>query len=162
MPIRYERANDLQGQINEIATGLFPYVKLDSVICLRSFGSTSRFTIARCHALGKAMQLALGRRGFYVIEVEKCHSLFSQARGLMFKKKSESLLFIFKNKKRRAIHSFFCIPFIAIWFDEKKVIEIKRVKSWRFSIKPKHKFNKLLEIPSNDTLFKEFIDEEKI
>jgi len=69
MPIRYEKAKDLQEQINEIAVCLFPHVKLDSVICLRSFGSTSRFTIARCHALGKAMQLALGRKGFYVIEV---------------------------------------------------------------------------------------------
>lgn len=68
MPIKYEKAGDLQQQINEIATELFPHVKLDSVVCLRSFGSTSRGTIARCHALGKAMQLALGRKGFYVIE----------------------------------------------------------------------------------------------
>jgi predicted metallopeptidase len=69
MPIRYEKAEDLQEQINEIAVGLFPHVKLDSVICIRSFGSTSRCTIARCHALGRAMQLALERKGFYVIEV---------------------------------------------------------------------------------------------
>ena len=69
MPIKYEKAEDLQEQINEIAAWLFPHVKLDSVICLRSFGSTSRYTIARCHALGKAMQLALERKGFYVIEV---------------------------------------------------------------------------------------------
>jgi predicted metallopeptidase len=68
MPIKYEKAGDLQQQINEIAGSLFPHVKLDSVVCLRSFGSTSRGTIARCHALGKAMQLALGRKGFYVIE----------------------------------------------------------------------------------------------
>jgi len=76
MPIKYEKANDLQEQINEIARALFPHVKLDSVICLRSFGSTSRGTIARCHALGKAMQLALGRKGFYVIEV--IHSRFDK------------------------------------------------------------------------------------
>ena len=68
MPIRYEKAGDLQQQINEIAINLFPHVKLDSVVCLRSFGSTSRGTIERCNALGKAMQLALGRKGFYVIE----------------------------------------------------------------------------------------------
>ena len=54
---------------NEIALMLFPHVKIDDVVCLRSFGSTSRGTIARCHALGKAMQLALGRKGFYLIEV---------------------------------------------------------------------------------------------
>ena len=69
MPITYEHALDLQEQINEISKLLFPHVKLDSVVCLRSFGSSSRGTIARCHALGKAMQLALDRKGFYVIEV---------------------------------------------------------------------------------------------
>lgn len=95
-------------------------------------------------------------------EVERCDDILSQARGLMFKKKSKPLLFIFKNKKRRAIHSFFCMPFIAVWFDEEKIIEIKKVKHWKFSIKPKHKFDKLLEIPSNDVFFKEFIDEEKV
>lgn len=69
MGIKYELAEDIQKSINEIAELLFPHVKLDSVVCLRSFGSTSRGTIARCYALGKAMQLALGRKGFYVIEV---------------------------------------------------------------------------------------------
>jgi predicted metallopeptidase len=69
MGIKYEKAEDLQEQVREIATLLFPHVKLDSVVCLRSFGSTSRGTIARCYALGKAMQLALGRKGFYLIEV---------------------------------------------------------------------------------------------
>jgi len=69
MGIKYELALDLQEQINEISHMLFPHVKLDSVACIRSYGSSSRGTIARCHALGKAMQLALGRKGFYVIEV---------------------------------------------------------------------------------------------
>ena len=69
MGIRYEKANDIQKAVNEIAVMLFPHVQLDSVVCLRSHGSTSRGTIARCHALGKAMQMALGRKGFYLIEV---------------------------------------------------------------------------------------------
>ena len=69
MRIRYQIAEDLQQVANEIALMLFPHVKIDDVVCLRSFGSTSRGTIARCHALGKAMQLALGRKGFYLIEV---------------------------------------------------------------------------------------------
>jgi len=98
----------------------------------------------------------------FIINVKECKSILSQARGLMFKKNSKPLLFIFKNKKRRAVHSFFCVPFIAIWFDEDKVIEIKNLNSWRFSIKPKEKFNKLLEIPSNNIFFREFIDEEKL
>ncbi|MFA5258762.1 MAG: putative metallopeptidase [Candidatus Pacearchaeota archaeon] len=69
MGIKYELAQDIQKEVNEIASLLFPHVKLDSVVCLRSFGSSSRGTIARCHTLGKAMQLALGRKGFYLIEV---------------------------------------------------------------------------------------------
>ena len=69
MPIRYEKAEDLQVRINEIAKILFLHVKINEVVCIRSFGSSSRGTIARCHALGKAMQLALNRKGFYVIEV---------------------------------------------------------------------------------------------
>lgn len=69
MGIRYEIAEDLQLKCVKISQLLFPHVKLDSVVCLRSFGSSTRNTIARCHALGKAMQIALGRKGFYVIEV---------------------------------------------------------------------------------------------
>ena len=69
MQISYEKADDIQTRMNEISKLLFPHVKISDVVCLRSFGSSSRGTIARCHALGKAMQLALGRKGFYVIEV---------------------------------------------------------------------------------------------
>ncbi len=69
MPIKYNIAEDLQEQVNEIAGMLFPHVRVNDVVCLRSFESKSRGTIARCHALGKAMQLALNRKGFYVIEV---------------------------------------------------------------------------------------------
>jgi predicted metallopeptidase len=69
MPIKYQIAEDLQQAVNEIAEMLFPHVRVDDVVCMRSHGSKSRGTIARCHALGKAMQLALGRKGFYLIEV---------------------------------------------------------------------------------------------
>ena len=66
--IKYQLAEDIQENIKELSV-LFPHIKLNDVICIRSFGSSSRGTIARCHALGKAMQLALNRKGFYVIEV---------------------------------------------------------------------------------------------
>ncbi len=70
MPIKYELSEDLQKLVNGIALLLFPYVKLDSVVVIKSFGSKTRGTIARCHALGKAMQLGMGRKcGFYVIEI---------------------------------------------------------------------------------------------
>ena len=82
------------------------------------------------------------------LNVKVCDNVFSQASGLMFKRKSKPLLFIFKTKKRRAIHSFFCKPFIAIWFDGEQVVDVKRIRSWKFSIKPTEKFDKLLEIPN--------------
>jgi predicted metallopeptidase len=70
MPIKYERADDVESLMRELCLLLFPHVKLDSVSCIRSHGSKSRRTIARCHALGKAMQLGMKRDiGFYVIEV---------------------------------------------------------------------------------------------
>lgn len=70
MGIRYELAEDLWQDLNEIASLLFPHIKLDSVSVIRSYGSSSRGTIARCHALGKAMMLGMGRKdSFYVIEV---------------------------------------------------------------------------------------------
>lgn len=92
------------------------------------------------------------------INVKKCESLYSQILGLMFKKKSRPLLFIFKKEKSIAIHSFFCKTFIAIWFINEKIIDIKIIKSNKFSIKPKQKFNKLLEIPSNSKEFKKICD----
>tara|TARA_Y100000034_G_C6787587_1_gene352400 strand:+ start:562 stop:879 length:318 start_codon:yes stop_codon:yes gene_type:complete len=97
-----------------------------------------------------------------IIEVDVCDNVFSQARGLMFKNKSKPLFFIFKNKKKRAIHSFFCKPFIAIWFDDNKIVDVKVIRNWKFSIKPTEEFNKLLEIPESDVIFKEFLDEENL
>jgi len=68
MPIKYQYAPDLQNKANEISQLLFPHVKLDNINCLRSYGSSSRRTIARCHALGKVMQLAMKTKAFYAIE----------------------------------------------------------------------------------------------
>jgi len=92
----------------------------------------------------------------FSMDAEICDNIFSQARGLMFKKNSKPLFFIFKSKKRRAIHSFFCVPFAAIWFDEDKIVDVKIIKKNIFSIKPKEKFDKLLEIPNNNFNFFRF------
>jgi uncharacterized membrane protein (UPF0127 family) len=96
------------------------------------------------------------------LEVKICDNILSQARGLMFKKKSLPLLFVFKKPNRMKIHSFFCKPFIAIWFNGEEVVDLKVIKKSRFSIRSKEKFDKLLEIPSNDIHFKGFLDEENI
>ena len=67
--MRYERAFDLEDKAREIVRTLgMNHVDLDSVSCVRSHGSKARYVIARCHGLGKVMQLGLGRKAFYVLE----------------------------------------------------------------------------------------------
>ncbi|MCR4323520.1 MAG: putative metallopeptidase [Nanoarchaeota archaeon] len=71
MGIKYTHAPELR----EVARGIvellgWNHILLEHVSFLRSFGSSSRGTIARCHSLGKAMQMGMGRiKGFYLIEV---------------------------------------------------------------------------------------------
>jgi uncharacterized membrane protein (UPF0127 family) len=87
------------------------------------------------------------------IDVEECKTYLSKASGLMFRKKSKPLLFIFSRGTRESIHSFFCVNFIAIWFDNGEIVDVKLVKPWKIYIKPRRKFYKLLEIPENDENF---------
>ena len=64
----YEPAPDLQLIAEEISRFLFPHIKIERIKCFRSFGSSSRNTIARCHTLGKLMQLAVGVKAYYALE----------------------------------------------------------------------------------------------
>jgi len=66
--MKYIFAEDIQIQAEEISRVLFPHVRISDIKCFRSYGSSSRRTIARCHALGKLMQNALGRPAFYALE----------------------------------------------------------------------------------------------
>jgi predicted metallopeptidase len=66
--MKYEYAPDLQKIAEDVCVILFPHVKLDRIKCFRSYGTSSRGTIARCHALGKLMQKALGVEAFYPLE----------------------------------------------------------------------------------------------
>ena len=82
------------------------------------------------------------------IGVKILDTITSKARGLMFRKRSPPLLFIFNKNKTIQIHSFFCKPFRAIWLDEKmNVTKIVDVKNWKLNISGKGKF--LLEIPAS-------------
>ena len=80
------------------------------------------------------------------IEVKLCDTPTKKFMGLMFKKNSSPLLFIFNKNKKLSIHSFFCKPFRAIWLDEKmhstKFIDVKK---WKPNFSGKGKY--LLEIP---------------
>lgn len=88
----------------------------------------------------------------FKIKVKECKTILEQTIGLMFKKNSLPLLFNFKKPKKYSMHSFFCQPFIAIWFLKNKMIEIRLIEPNRV-IKSKQKFDKLLEIPINDKNF---------
>ncbi len=66
--MKYEFAPDIQKTAEEIIRFLFPYINPKRVKCYRSYGSSSKNTVARCHALGKLMQKALGEKAFYVLE----------------------------------------------------------------------------------------------
>lgn len=87
------------------------------------------------------------------ISVRECKSLFSHIKGLMFSKSNQALLFIFQKETFQPIHSFFCKPFIAVWFNNNKIVDIKKVDTWKLSIKPREKFNKLLEIPIGNPVY---------
>lgn len=64
----YEFAPDIQRIAEEISRMLFPHVRMNRVMCFRSYGTSSRRTVARCHALGKLMQKAMGTEAFYALE----------------------------------------------------------------------------------------------
>jgi predicted metallopeptidase len=66
--MRYEFASDIQIIAEEISEMLFPYIDVKRIKCFRSFGTSSKRTIARCHALGKLMQKAIGIKAVYALE----------------------------------------------------------------------------------------------
>ena len=69
--IKYEFAGEIRALAEKIVKVLdWNYIDMEEVSFIRSYGSKSRGTIARCHGLGKAMQIGLQRKkAFYVIEV---------------------------------------------------------------------------------------------
>jgi len=66
--MKYEFAPDIQKIAEEISVLLFPHVKIDRVKCFRSYGTSSRRTIARCHSIGKLMQKAMNIPAIYALE----------------------------------------------------------------------------------------------
>ena len=67
--MRYDYAPDLKARLSEIVAKLqMDHINLDRVECLRSFGSSTKRTIARCHTIGKVMQKGMKVPAFYTIE----------------------------------------------------------------------------------------------
>jgi predicted metallopeptidase len=69
--VKYELAHDLKARMIEIVETLgfdMNHVDLNRVECIRSFGSSTKRTIARCHTIGKVMQMAMKTKAHYAIE----------------------------------------------------------------------------------------------
>ena len=67
--MRYEPALDLQMRMKEIVELLkLGHIDVERVKCFRSFGSSARRTLARCHTIGKLMQKTIGVKAYYAIE----------------------------------------------------------------------------------------------
>jgi predicted metallopeptidase len=67
--MKYDNAPDLKERTNEIVRVLgLNHIDLNRVECLRSYGSSTKRTLARVHTLGKVMQKAMKTDAFYTIE----------------------------------------------------------------------------------------------
>jgi len=80
--MKYELAQDLKMRMVEIVGTLsneMAHVDLDRVECIRSFGSSTRGTIARCHTIGKVMQMAMKTKAHYAIEFLEIFDRLSRA-----------------------------------------------------------------------------------
>jgi len=67
--IRYEIAEDIQTRFADIVRMLnLDHIDLDNVVCVRSFGSSARRVVARCHGMSKVLQIAMRIKAFYVLE----------------------------------------------------------------------------------------------
>ncbi len=67
--ITYALAGDVQERFEDIVRTLdLRYIDPEKVVCIRSFGSSARRVIARCHGMSKALQVAMQVKAFYALE----------------------------------------------------------------------------------------------
>ncbi|UCE40264.1 MAG: metallopeptidase [Candidatus Aminicenantes bacterium] len=67
--IRYEVADDIQTRFTDIVRTLnLRHIDLEKVVCVRSFGSSTKRIIARCHGMSKVLQIAMKIEAFYALE----------------------------------------------------------------------------------------------
>ncbi len=89
------------------------------------------------------------------IEIKKLKKLsfFGKFKGLMFSRRENANAMLFEMRKpcKRAIHSLFVFfPFLAVWLDNKNIVEMKIIKPFTFYASPSKKFSRLIEIPINN------------
>ena len=102
----------------------------------------------------KTKKVGLEYKGeIFQLDAKVCNN-FEKFSGLMFcrREKAEALLFEFENSTKIKIHSLFVFfPFVAVWLDDKnKIVDIKIIKPFTFSVSSSKPFFKLLEIPVNE------------
>lgn len=128
--MKYDYADDLQERMKEIVDALdMQHIDLSRVRCLRSKGSSSRRTIARCHTIGKLMQKAMGVRAHYAIE-------FLEPFEKMSKKEQDKVIIhelmhipkTFGGGFRQ--HDFVCDKNVDIMYE--KFASLKKEKRWFF------------------------------
>jgi len=79
------------------------------------------------------------------IDVICLTKMYEKLSGLMFKRSSKPLLFVFDKEQPINIHSMFCKPFTAIWLDENKNVVKKEIVNYRrYNIKGYGKY--LIEV----------------
>lgn len=70
MIMHYEIDYEIQDIAKDVIRKLdFSHVNIENLLCIRSYGSKSRRTIARIHGLPKIMQIAMSTKAFYAIEI---------------------------------------------------------------------------------------------
>jgi predicted metallopeptidase len=67
--IKYQHAPDIEERALKIAESLELRRDFSRIRFVRSTGSQSRRTLARCHAFPRVLQAALGMKAHYIIEV---------------------------------------------------------------------------------------------
>ncbi len=86
----------------------------------------------------------------FKFDAEICEGL-KAGRGLMFKSKNtNALLFEFDNQSKTPLTSLFVFfPFVAVWLDGERIVDIRLIKPFKPLIRTKKRFNRILEIPVN-------------
>ena len=93
--------------------------------------------------------MKIRKGGRVVFDCEIADTPWKKFKGIMFKRAFKPLFFDF-DKRRPAIHSFFCPSFHAIFVNDKKqVVHVELVKPWRPWVEPREPARYLIESPDS-------------
>lgn len=67
--MKYSKAPEIEARMKDVFDRLDMPHDISRIVCIRSVGSKSRRTLARCHSISRAVQTALDIKAHYVIEI---------------------------------------------------------------------------------------------